>query len=214
MPNYRLDHVVRERYPTFATTCCATSTTRSVIVFLFATTPAYKQAHARRRRHCQRLALEWQAFVVRSGALVKAFVSIKGVYYQAVVARQCRHLARSAPVHPGRRRRRRLPRHVHLSRAPPHRAQLRALQALHRRRLRLSAHALGRARRRSSIRSAKFSPAPPSPTTTSIPRSTHSSTLCSAASPSKTMMTMMTTVTTMVMMVTMMMVMMTDDARR
>jgi hypothetical protein len=31
---------------------------------------------------CRRLALEWQAFVARTGALRKTFISVKGFYYQ------------------------------------------------------------------------------------------------------------------------------------
>jgi pescadillo protein len=84
MPNYRLDHVVRERYPTFGDVLRDLDDALC-LVFLFAHHPAYKQLSPDVVDHCQRLALEWQAFVVRTGALQKTFVSIKGVYYQAVV---------------------------------------------------------------------------------------------------------------------------------
>jgi pescadillo protein len=84
MPNYRLDHVVRERYPTFGDVLRDLDDALC-LVFLFAHHPAYKQLSPDVVDHCRRLALEWQAFVVRTGALQKTFVSIKGVYYQAVV---------------------------------------------------------------------------------------------------------------------------------
>lgn len=84
MPKYRLDHVVRERYPTFGDVLRDLDDALC-LVFLFAHHPAYKQLSPDVVDHCQRLALEWQAFVVRTGALQKTFVSIKGVYYQAVV---------------------------------------------------------------------------------------------------------------------------------
>ena len=34
---------------------------------------------------CTRLAREWEKFVVLSGALQKVFVSVKGIFYQAVI---------------------------------------------------------------------------------------------------------------------------------
>jgi pescadillo protein len=85
MPSYRLDHVVRERYPTF-TDALRDLDDALCMVHLFAVHAAFGKLHADAVADCQRLVLEWQAYCVRSGALVKAFVSVKGVYYQAVVA--------------------------------------------------------------------------------------------------------------------------------
>ena len=60
------------------------------LVHLFATLPAEKRLHLPPKaiQDARRLALEWQAYVVRTHALRKVFVSIKGFYYQAEVLGQ------------------------------------------------------------------------------------------------------------------------------
>lgn len=60
------------------------------MVHLFATLPA-EAAHgipAKVVATSRRLALEWQAWVVRTAALRKTFVSVKGFYFQADVMGQ------------------------------------------------------------------------------------------------------------------------------
>ncbi len=88
-PKYRLDHLVRERYPAFVDAVRDLDDPLT-LVHLFAALPADARrgvpapaVHAARR-----LALEWQAWVARAGALRRAFVSVKGYYFQAEVAGQ------------------------------------------------------------------------------------------------------------------------------
>ncbi|KAG2488833.1 hypothetical protein HYH03_012632 [Edaphochlamys debaryana] len=88
-PTYRLDHLVKERYPSFVDALRDLDDALTM-VHLFATLPAEskydiptKAVHTARR-----LALEWQAYVVRSNSLRRVFVSVKGYYFQASVLGQ------------------------------------------------------------------------------------------------------------------------------
>ncbi|GBF98730.1 hypothetical protein Rsub_11279 [Raphidocelis subcapitata] len=85
-PKLRLDHLVRERYPSFVDALRDLDDALT-LAHLFAALPAEgrygipPEAVAR----CRRLALEWQAYVARTGALRRTFISVKGFYYQAEV---------------------------------------------------------------------------------------------------------------------------------
>ena len=88
-PGYRLDHLVRERYPSFVD-ALRDLDDPITMMHLFAVLPAETdhgipsdQVHL-----AKRLALEWQAWVVRANALRKAFISVKGFYFQAEVQGQ------------------------------------------------------------------------------------------------------------------------------
>ncbi|KAF7306674.1 Sec7 domain protein [Mycena indigotica] len=86
-PVYRLDHIIKERYPTFI------DAVRDIddalcMVFLFASLPSSIQMPTSLTENCSRLAAEWQLFVMHSRALRKVFLSIKGVYYQAEIMDQ------------------------------------------------------------------------------------------------------------------------------
>ncbi|KZS93117.1 hypothetical protein SISNIDRAFT_441742 [Sistotremastrum niveocremeum HHB9708] len=86
-PVYRLDHIIKERYPTF------TDAVRDIddalcMIFLFATLPSNPRIPPTLISNCARLAAEWQLYVMRSQSLRKVFLSIKGVYYQAEVMDQ------------------------------------------------------------------------------------------------------------------------------
>ncbi|KAL4458050.1 hypothetical protein ABPG75_012915 [Micractinium tetrahymenae] len=88
-PTYRLDHLVRERYPSFVDALRDLDDPLTM-VHLFAVLPA-ERAHgipAPVVALARRLALEWQAWVVRAHALRKTFISVKGFYYQAEVQGQ------------------------------------------------------------------------------------------------------------------------------
>ena len=85
-PAYTLDHLVKERYPTFVDALrdlddCLT------LVHLFALLPAAKRhgipqdVVARARE----LSLEFQSYVTRKHALRKVFISVKGIYYEAEI---------------------------------------------------------------------------------------------------------------------------------
>ncbi|KAG7670176.1 hypothetical protein Ndes2526A_g06507 [Nannochloris sp. 'desiccata'] len=88
-PGYRLDHLVRERYPSFVDALRDLDDPLTM-VHLFAVLPADADhgIPPDRVHLARRLALEWQAWVVRAHALRKAFISVKGFYFQAEVQGQ------------------------------------------------------------------------------------------------------------------------------
>ncbi|TBU35147.1 Pescadillo N-terminus-domain-containing protein [Dichomitus squalens] len=86
-PVYRLDHIIKERYPTFI------DAVRDIddalcMIFLFASLPSDSKVSPTLIENCARLAAEWQLYVMHTHALRKVFLSIKGVYYQAEVLDQ------------------------------------------------------------------------------------------------------------------------------
>lgn len=86
-PVYTLDHIIKERYPTFI------DAVRDIddalcLVALFATLPANERIPSSLTQNCARLTAEWQLYVMHTRALRKVFLSIKGVYYQAEVMGQ------------------------------------------------------------------------------------------------------------------------------
>ncbi|KAG8856321.1 mRNA-binding ribosome synthesis protein nop7 [Tulasnella sp. 330] len=86
-PVYKLDHIVKERYPTFI------DAVRDIddalcLVFLGANLTSHEYIPKEGLEDCARLAAEWQLFVMHTRALRKVFLSIKGIYYQAEVAGQ------------------------------------------------------------------------------------------------------------------------------
>ncbi|KAI5076576.1 hypothetical protein GOP47_0008641 [Adiantum capillus-veneris] len=88
-PSYSLDHLVKERYPSFIDAVRDLDDPLTML-HLFATFPAeaaYK-IPTETVNNCRRLSLEWQAYVARTHTLRKTFVSVKGIYYQAEVAGQ------------------------------------------------------------------------------------------------------------------------------
>ncbi|KAI0757096.1 Pescadillo N-terminus-domain-containing protein [Daedaleopsis nitida] len=83
-PVYRLDHIIKERYPTFV------DAVRDIddalcMIFLFASLPSDSKVSPTLIENCARLAAEWQLYVMHTHSLRKVFLSIKGVYYQAEV---------------------------------------------------------------------------------------------------------------------------------
>ena len=83
-PVYKLDHLIRERYPTFAD-ALQDLDDALCLVFLFASLAPSKFVHASRVQACSRLRREFYAYVARTRTLRKVFISIKGIYYQAEV---------------------------------------------------------------------------------------------------------------------------------
>ncbi|KIY45408.1 hypothetical protein FISHEDRAFT_49307 [Fistulina hepatica ATCC 64428] len=86
-PVYRLDHIIKERYPTFI------DAVRDIddalcMIFLFASLPANPRLPSSLTENCARLAAEWQLYVMHSRSLRRSFLSIKGVYYQAEIMDQ------------------------------------------------------------------------------------------------------------------------------
>ncbi|XP_034209814.1 pescadillo homolog isoform X2 [Prunus dulcis] len=97
-PTYRLDKIILQRYPNFIDALrdlddCLT------MVHLFAALPAIEERIEVKRIHnCRRLSHEWQAYISRTHKLRKVFVSVKGIYYQALLAFVNCHLYRSINV--------------------------------------------------------------------------------------------------------------------
>ncbi|GJV46936.1 pescadillo, partial [Tanacetum coccineum] len=89
-PTYTLDMLICERYPRFIDTLrdlddCLT------MVHLFAALPAIERKIFNQSESITvegTLSLEWQAYISRTHKLRKAFVSVKGIYYQAEVDSQ------------------------------------------------------------------------------------------------------------------------------
>nr|XP_033321838.1 pescadillo homolog [Megalopta genalis] len=86
-PTLKLDHIVKERYPTFIDALrdlddCLT------LCFLFSTFPSLKHIPRDQSLLCRRLSIEFLHAVIAAKALRKVFVSIKGYYYQAEIKGQ------------------------------------------------------------------------------------------------------------------------------
>ncbi|XP_006069869.2 pescadillo homolog isoform X1 [Bubalus bubalis] len=86
-PNYKLDHIVKERYPTFVDALRDLDDALSMC-FLFSTFPRTGKCHVHTIQLCRRLAVEFMHYVIAARALRKVFLSIKGIYYQAEVLGQ------------------------------------------------------------------------------------------------------------------------------
>ncbi|OTA91432.1 hypothetical protein M434DRAFT_397185 [Hypoxylon sp. CO27-5] len=83
-PRYTLDHVIRERYPTFVDALRDLDDCLSML-FLFANLPSTSTVPAKMIARCERLCLEFQHYLIVSQSLRKSFLSIKGIYYQASI---------------------------------------------------------------------------------------------------------------------------------
>eukprot|EP01136_Pigoraptor_vietnamica_P020841 Opistho-1_new@70290 len=84
-PVYNLDRLVKERYPTFVDAVRDLDDALSM-VFLFAQMPRQGgRITGELVGKCWRLAREFESHVIRTRALRKTFLSIKGIYYQAEV---------------------------------------------------------------------------------------------------------------------------------
>ncbi|OQV16181.1 Pescadillo-like protein [Hypsibius exemplaris] len=86
-PVYKLDHIVKERYPAFVDAIRDLDDCLSMC-FLFATLPKSRSTPERIIRMCRRLTVEFMHYVIAAKALRKVFVSIKGIYYQADIQGQ------------------------------------------------------------------------------------------------------------------------------
>lgn len=86
-PVYTLDHIVKERYPTFTDALRDLDDALSM-VFLFSTLPQTDKIQLDTVQLCKRLSVEFQHYVISEHALRKVFISIKGIYYQAEIQGQ------------------------------------------------------------------------------------------------------------------------------
>ncbi|SGZ52829.1 CIC11C00000004695 [Sungouiella intermedia] len=86
-PKYTLDHLVRERYPSFLDALRDLDDPLNML-FLFANMPATDKVSHRVTKEAGKLTNQWLAFVAKERLIKKVFVSIKGVYYEANVRGQ------------------------------------------------------------------------------------------------------------------------------
>lgn len=88
-PKFTYDHLVKERYPRF-TDALRDMDDPLCMIYLFAGLPSHitRDHSPKMAALCEKLAREWLCFVFKSKTLRKAFVSIKGTYYQANIQGQ------------------------------------------------------------------------------------------------------------------------------
>lgn len=86
-PRMTLDHVIKERYPTFVDALRDLDDCLSML-FLFANLPSTETVPPKTIQLCQRLCLEFEHYLIRTNTLRKSFLSIKGIYYQATIQGQ------------------------------------------------------------------------------------------------------------------------------
>ncbi|KIV77769.1 hypothetical protein PV11_09550 [Exophiala sideris] len=87
MPKIKLDHIVRERYPTFVDALRDLDDALSLL-FLFANLPSTTAVPAKVISRCQRLCHEFEHYLITTHSLRRSFLSIKGIYYQATIQGQ------------------------------------------------------------------------------------------------------------------------------
>ncbi|KAG5960899.1 mRNA-binding ribosome synthesis protein nop7 [Claviceps arundinis] len=81
-PRYTLDHVLKERYPTYFDALRDLDDCLSML-FLFANLPSTSSVPAKMIARCEKLCLEFQHYLIVSKSVTKSFLSIKGIYYEA-----------------------------------------------------------------------------------------------------------------------------------
>ena len=82
-----LDHIVKERYPTFVDALRDLDDALSLL-FLFANLPSTATVPPQTIALCQRLCLEFEHYLITTHTVRKTFLSIKGIYYQATIQGQ------------------------------------------------------------------------------------------------------------------------------
>ena len=86
-PKISLDHIIKERYPTFVDALRDLDDALSLL-FLFANLPSTSTVPPKTIALCQRLCLEFEHYLITTKSLRKSFLSIKGIYYQATIQGQ------------------------------------------------------------------------------------------------------------------------------
>ncbi|KAI9743577.1 MAG: mRNA-binding ribosome synthesis protein nop7 [Claussenomyces sp. TS43310] len=84
---YTLDHIIRDRYPTFIDALRDLDDCLSML-FLFANLPSTDTVPPKMIARCERFCLEFEHYLIVSHSLRKSFLSIKGIYYQATIQGQ------------------------------------------------------------------------------------------------------------------------------
>jgi pescadillo protein len=83
-PEFKLDHLVRERYPTFSLAIRDLDDCLNLL-FAFSLLPKSKAVRLPVIQDCRRLTAEFLHYVIQAQCLTKVFVSIKGTYFQAQI---------------------------------------------------------------------------------------------------------------------------------
>jgi len=83
-PSYTLHHVVRERYPRFADALSDVDDALS-LVYLFAALPSFGRIKTTITNKAKSLSAAWGAYCSTTSAITKSFVSVKGIYFEAVI---------------------------------------------------------------------------------------------------------------------------------
>lgn len=86
-PKLSLDHIIKERYPTFVDALRDLDDALSMLV-VFANLPATSTVPPKTVALCQRLCHEFEHYLISTHSLRKSFLSIKGIYYQATIQGQ------------------------------------------------------------------------------------------------------------------------------
>lgn len=86
-PRMKLDHIIKERYPTFVDALRDLDDALSML-FLFANLPSTENVPPKIIAKCQRLTMEFEHYLIRTHSMRKSFLSIKGIYYQATIQGQ------------------------------------------------------------------------------------------------------------------------------
>ncbi|ORZ35357.1 Pescadillo N-terminus-domain-containing protein [Catenaria anguillulae PL171] len=86
-PEFSLDHIIRERYPTFNEALRDLDDALSMI-FLFASMRSTKAVKNDLLESVYRKSIEFTQYVMQTRSLRKTFISIKGIYYQAEIKGQ------------------------------------------------------------------------------------------------------------------------------
>ena len=86
-PKISLDHIIKERYPTFVDALRDLDDALSMLS-LFANLPSTSTVPPKTITTCQRLCHEFEHYLIVTHSLRKSFLSIKGIYYQATIQGQ------------------------------------------------------------------------------------------------------------------------------
>uniref|UniRef100_A0A6G3MFD9 Pescadillo homolog (Trinotate prediction) n=1 Tax=Henneguya salminicola TaxID=69463 RepID=A0A6G3MFD9_HENSL len=81
-PKLNLEHIIKERYPSFDDVSKDLDDSLSLI-FTLARMPTMKNISVQIVEECQRLSNEFLHYVITSKSLTKVFISLKGYYFQA-----------------------------------------------------------------------------------------------------------------------------------
>ena len=83
-PVLRLDHIIKERYPTFREALGGMDDALTLLSIVARHSPGSSIKRSK-IEDAQRLVREWEAYVAETHAVTKAFISVRGFYFQAFV---------------------------------------------------------------------------------------------------------------------------------